>query len=71
MQFLGTVVHRLTELLTNHCQHRQNIYHNYSNRSLQLLGYSLIFYYYYFYYYHRLSSSQREMGFFSQGLTGV
>jgi hypothetical protein len=29
MKFLGTVVHRLTELLPNHCQHRGNLYHNY------------------------------------------
>jgi hypothetical protein len=29
MKFLGTVVHRLTELLPNHCQHRRNLYHNY------------------------------------------
>jgi hypothetical protein len=29
MKFLGTVVHRLTELQPNHCQHRGNIYHNY------------------------------------------
>jgi hypothetical protein len=28
MKFLGTVVHRLTELLPNHCQHRANLYHN-------------------------------------------
>jgi hypothetical protein len=29
MKFLRTVVHRLTELLPNHCQHRGNLYHNY------------------------------------------
>jgi hypothetical protein len=29
MKFLGTVVHRLTELLPNHCQHRGNLHHNY------------------------------------------
>jgi hypothetical protein len=29
MKFLGTVIHRLTELLPNHCQHRGNLYHNY------------------------------------------
>jgi hypothetical protein len=29
MKFLGTVVHRLTELLPNHWQHRRNLYHNY------------------------------------------
>jgi hypothetical protein len=29
MKFLGTVVHRLTELLPNHCQHRGNLYHYY------------------------------------------
>jgi hypothetical protein len=29
MKFLGTVVHRLAELLPNHCQHRGNLYHNY------------------------------------------
>jgi hypothetical protein len=28
MKFLGTVLHRLTELLLNHCQHR-DLYHNY------------------------------------------
>jgi hypothetical protein len=27
MKFLGTVVHRLTELPPNHCQHRGNLYH--------------------------------------------
>jgi hypothetical protein len=27
--FLGTVVHRLTELLPNHCQHRGNHHHKY------------------------------------------
>jgi abortive infection bacteriophage resistance protein len=31
MKFLGTVVHRLAELLWNHCQHRGNLYHNYIN----------------------------------------
>jgi hypothetical protein len=29
MKFLGIVVHRLTELLPSHCQHRGNLYHNY------------------------------------------
>jgi hypothetical protein len=29
MKFLGTVVHRLTELLPNHCQHRGNLYRKY------------------------------------------
>jgi hypothetical protein len=29
MKFLGTAVHRLTELLANHCQHRGNLYHTY------------------------------------------
>jgi hypothetical protein len=28
MKCLGTVVHRLTEVLPNHCQHRGNLYHN-------------------------------------------
>jgi hypothetical protein len=27
MKILRTVVHRLTELLPNHCQHRGNLYH--------------------------------------------
>jgi hypothetical protein len=41
MKFLGTVVHRLTELLPNHCQHGENIYHNYvfkNNISLRYNG---------------------------------
>jgi hypothetical protein len=36
MKFLGAVVHRLTELLPNHCQHRGNLYHNYIFKNIYL-----------------------------------
>jgi hypothetical protein len=36
MKFLGTVVHRLTELLPNHWQHRGNLYHNLSLNIISL-----------------------------------
>jgi hypothetical protein len=36
MKFLGTVIHRLIELVPNHCQHRGNLYHYYILNNISL-----------------------------------